>query len=692
MKKRFSIFLILVSLLLLFSSQVLASETNGRFHFIHFTDAHLGSGVGNKNMPLGVEDIKNNFSYASFLVGGGDQVEFGTPKEYEYYKSLINPLEMNKYYIPGNHEARWTDAGKGYFKRYFNHPYLSWDYEGIHFVALDSTIAKSQHGHLEKQMLMWLTEDLKKVEKEMPIVLFSHHPIFWDEATDYSKYMDNDWDLWQVIKDYNVSAIFTGHGHLNLKWNVNDIPVFMTKSVMEGGYKLIEVNKERQEMRVFNRLFLDNTMQLESTLSLTKNENRPNIKILSPNFNGQYQNSLKLVASLENLATESCVVEYKMEDYKWKPLEFKGNTYEKEIDLTNIDDGSRTFWVRATTKDGKCYIDRVKVNVQNSSKVKVKWNVDLNGGVQHAPVIDEKKVYVGDNSGYVYALDKNTGTKIWEYKTGGSIIASPSISNGNVYVGSSDGNIYALDINGKKLWNFKTNGAVIASPLVVNQTVYIGSSDFNMYALDVNSGQLKWKFNTGNTIMSKPVLKDNTLYFGSWDRKFYAVDANTGLEKWRKELASQGYYAPATSDPVYIDGKVIFSTPASFVYAFDGVTGEELWKVKERAGLSTPIIDNNLVVYNNSGGTVFALNPLNGERMWEVDTKTYTYESTPLLHGSNAILSGMKAKVSSINRQNNPAFNWSFKIGDTYLFRNGAALNNNFYIGSLEGKIVCLEF
>jgi outer membrane protein assembly factor BamB len=54
-------------------------------------------------------------------------------------------------------------------------------------------------------------------------------------------------------------------------------------------------------------------------------------------------------------------------------------------------------------------------------------------------------VYIGSYDGTVYALNVNTGAKLWSFATGSSVISSPAVANGVVYVGSYDGNVYALN-------------------------------------------------------------------------------------------------------------------------------------------------------------------------------------------------------------------------------------------------------
>jgi outer membrane protein assembly factor BamB len=71
------------------------------------------------------------------------------------------------------------------------------------------------------------------------------------------------------------------------------------------------------------------------------------------------------------------------------------------------------------------------------------------------------------------------GTK-WTFKTDGSIIGSPAIANGVVYIGSTDGNFYALDQQtGTQKWKFKTFASrqVTSSPTITHSLVYFGGFD-----------------------------------------------------------------------------------------------------------------------------------------------------------------------------------------------------------------------
>ncbi|NLT96007.1 MAG: PQQ-binding-like beta-propeller repeat protein [Clostridia bacterium] len=672
--------------------EVSAGETS--FRFIHITDTHVGSANGNKYTPAVVQDILTNFNDAGFVVHTGDVTEVGMPQEYEKYLAMIKPLPMPVYHIPGNHESRWTDAGKGYFRSYLGPTYTSWNYQGIHFVALDSSIAQGQNGSLDKAMLEWLKKDLAQIGPNDPVVIFAHHPIFFDEAIDATKFMDNDWDLWPIIKDYNVVGIFTGHGHKDLFWTVNDIPGIMTETVMDGGYSVIEVDKARGELIIYNRLVEGQTLTEYARLPFKKPAVKSSIKITAPEPNKTFSDSFLLKATLQNWAVQPLKVEYKLEDFSWKPLELENNTYntyQKQIELADIEDGIRTIWVRAVHPNGKVYLDRVTFTVKKNENVKILWETELNGGILHAPGASQEYLYIGDSTGTVYQLDQKTGKIKWQFKTGGSIQASPVYVSGTVYVGSADGKLYALKAsNGQKLWEFSTGGAVIASPVVKDGKIFFGSSDFKFYALDAKTGKLLWHFATGNTIASSPAVGTDTVYFGSWDNYFYAVDILTGEEKWKQQCGSQIYYAPAGSAPLYYQGKVIISTPAGKVFAFDGQTGEKLWEVSAASGLSTPVILSGAVIYNTTSGSVYALDPETGENVWQYDSRLSGYLSSPILQGGDIILNGLKGKIISVNTGENP-LNWTVNLGETYLFSNGTVNGNRLFVGTLGGKVFALE-
>ncbi|HVH89608.1 MAG TPA: PQQ-binding-like beta-propeller repeat protein [Terriglobales bacterium] len=106
----------------------------------------------------------------------------------------------------------------------------------------------------------------------------------------------------------------------------------------------------------------------------------------------------------------------------------------------------------------------------------------------------------GSNDHNLYAIEAESGTLKWKFKTGSRVTSSPAVANGLVYFGSFDGDFYALNAaTGAQQWKFKTGGErryagnhlhgtepageimpdpfdfFLSSPAVTEETVYFGS-------------------------------------------------------------------------------------------------------------------------------------------------------------------------------------------------------------------------
>ena len=156
--------------------------------------------------------------------------------------------------------------------------------------------------------------------------------------------------------------------------------------------------------------------------------------------------------------------------------------------------------------------------------------------------------------------------------------SSPTIgSDGTVYVGSNDNKLYAINgQTGAKLWNLKREVRTHLSTIGPDGTVYVGSlttsSMPSMARLRSSSGNLKRelpctpppllvlmaRFTSGHlTISSMPSMvrlgpsfgnlsrssvhsssavgSDGTVYVGSSDNKLYAINGQTGAKLWEFE-------------------------------------------------------------------------------------------------------------------------------------------------------------
>lgn len=184
--------------------------------------------------------------------------------------------------------------------------------------------------------------------------------------------------------------------------------------------------------------------------------------------------------------------------------------------------------------DGIVYIPTVSVlraiDTSNAAGEQL-WVFQANAPINTAPSLDSDHVYVGTETGSVYALNTANGLQEWQTSLGDRVRASPVVADSTIYVGCDDGILYALDKqSGERKWSFKTDGngtldrgKIRAAPVVVNDAVYIGTTASRCYAVDTVSGDQLWTFKTDAPIRESPAVIGNTLYIGDDDGVFYAL-------------------------------------------------------------------------------------------------------------------------------------------------------------------------
>lgn len=110
----------------------------------------------------------------------GDLVEGGKPEEYDHLCSLLAPLRMPLFAIPGNHDARepmrQAFAGGGYLPREGFLNYVIEDYP-MRIIGLDTLVPGEGGGALCSDRLRWIDRALSTAP-DRPILVLMHHPPF----------------------------------------------------------------------------------------------------------------------------------------------------------------------------------------------------------------------------------------------------------------------------------------------------------------------------------------------------------------------------------------------------------------------------------------------------------------------------------------------------------------------------------
>ena len=247
---------LVLCLLLLISITSFAQENNPALTFFGWSDQHTNTSgdtsrlhpfVDAMNTMAGTawpKTVGGKVAKPSFVIGAGDITEWPTHAAMKSYDSLLNNrLQFPAYDVLGNHD----DGGRAFSPTMINwlkkkHGSLSYTFEkgGVVFIGLWSKFdPKGKPAQpLTQEALTYLKEQLAKLSKEKPVVIFTH--LCHDAMT-------NRDELVNTIGKSNVIMILGGHYHyssVNKYRGINFVQLPSPKSKVTE-FTVIRIAKDR---------------------------------------------------------------------------------------------------------------------------------------------------------------------------------------------------------------------------------------------------------------------------------------------------------------------------------------------------------------------------------------------------------------------------------------------------------------
>jgi 3',5'-cyclic AMP phosphodiesterase CpdA len=147
----------------------------------------------------------------------GDLVESGEPEEYAHLRSLLAPLRIPIFAIPGNHDARepMREAfiEDGYLPRQGFLNYVIDDHR-LRIMALDTLVPGEAGGLLCSDRLLWIEDVLAGVPDRPTLVLMHHPPFLTGIARMDRAGLSGSAALAEIVRTHpKIERILCGHLH-----------------------------------------------------------------------------------------------------------------------------------------------------------------------------------------------------------------------------------------------------------------------------------------------------------------------------------------------------------------------------------------------------------------------------------------------------------------------------------------------
>ncbi|MFZ1292211.1 MAG: metallophosphoesterase [Melioribacteraceae bacterium] len=264
------------------------------FTFVFATDIHIQKERNAyRGFTKAIEEI--NKLNPDFVITGGDLVmdalgaNFNrADSQYNLYNETIKLLNAPLFNTIGNHEIfGWykksnierthPEFGKKMYENRIGKLYYSFVHKGVKFIILDSIEELPEqngyYGYINNEQIEWLKKELSETDKEMPIIISSHIPLYTMFAqmtegsmiaNDRGLVVENSKEVIDLFKDYNLKLILQGHLHYFEDINMmNRFNIITGGAVcarwwqgpnegMEEGFLIVKVKQNKIESEYFD--------------------------------------------------------------------------------------------------------------------------------------------------------------------------------------------------------------------------------------------------------------------------------------------------------------------------------------------------------------------------------------------------------------------------------------------------------
>ena len=255
------------------------------------------------------------------------------------------------------------------------------------------------------------------------------------------------------------------------------------------------------------------------------------------------------------------------------------------IDNFNYFDPSLVFY-----NDDLIFFDKKGSILRFDNNFKIIWKKNFYTKIEKKTLpilnfsIDKKTLLVTDNLSKYYALDIETGKKLWSKSHNTVFISEIKIDNDKFYLIDSDNIIYCFSLkDGSLVWEFNTENQLIKSQKKLSivtdkENIYFLNSVGNLYSLDKNNGNLIWITPTKDTdnffesflLKTSELLLDNqNLYLSNNANSFFSIDKNSGFVNWKQNINSE-------IKPIIVNDMIFSISSEGCLFVIDKTSGNIL--------------------------------------------------------------------------------------------------------------------
>ncbi len=311
--------------------------------------------------------------------------------------------------------------------------------------------------------------------------------------------------------------------------------------------------------------------------------------------------------------------------------------------------------------------------------------------------IDDERVYFGNSLGQARAIDKATGTEVWNIPTGASLFARPVPgAKDRVLVPTATGLLLVDRATGRVVKDVPSKeGPYVADGITDPATGHYLLGGYKRFERRRPDGRSVWTYDSlFNYCQAAPVLDGNDIFFGAWDTNLRCLDARTGRLRWVwNNGKTANMLGPGNVVPVVTPERVYTVAPDRYMTAIDRATGKTLWRdnshrYRESLGRSA---DGTRVYAKTMDGELVAIDATapGFKELWTLDMGLgYDHAPCIVAESDGVVYAGSRRGILTAVDPATPAVLWQLPIGVSEI--NGIDVDpatGDVYVSLIEGTI-----
>lgn len=277
------------------------------------------------------------------------------------------------------------------------------------------------------------------------------------------------------------------------------------------------------------------------------------------------------------------------------------------------------------------------------------WSVQIGDGLgekyhQLTPAVLSTRIYAVDYEGRVYAIERDSGDKVWQQELELDVSGGVGVGEGRVVITSYNGQVVALSaLDGSQAWTAELSSEAVAPAALSAGVAVIQTIDGRLTAFDSQTGELRWSYSAQEPSLtlrgtSAPLISSGTVYAGFASGRVAAFDLQNGDQKWDARVAeSQGRTELERMSDV--DGTLLADRGVLYVTSYQGRLvamvmrdGRRLWR-QPLSSYQSVTSNDQLLFGVDDQGSVVAFDRTTGEQKWKQEALFYRQVSAPAMLG-----------------------------------------------------------